>query len=330
MATTVNSAFNEFMANHVDLDSTQVATARASRDWLIGQLNKFSDNDNDFPTLYKEKHMGFGSFARSTKKRELDDIDHLFCMNAMGVTYFEAGDTIYLSVPSSATPFNTLTHTDSTLLNSVKVVNRFIKHLKDIPQYRKADIKRNQEAATLQLQTYQWNFDVVPCFFTAEDEYGRTYYIIPDGQGHWKKTDPRKDKERTTRVNTLRDGHVLKMVRAMKYWNNRPTMASMGSYLIENMILDYYEYHSATQWVDFEFRDLLAYIRDNIFNNVNDPKGIQGNINNLTLEEKTSIYLRASADYDKAVEAILNENDNTAYAITKWRSIFGSNFPAYG
>ncbi|WP_261815563.1 nucleotidyltransferase family protein [Vibrio gallicus] len=330
MATTVNGAFNELMSNHVNLDAGQVKTARVSRNWLIEQLNELSDDNNDFPTLYKEVHMGFGSFARSTKKRELDDIDYLLCMNAKGVTYADYGDVVYMHVPETAAPFNNLTHPDSNLLNSARVINRFIKHLNDVPQYEKAEIKRNQEAATLQLQSYPWNFDIVPCFLTSVNEHGKSYYLIPDGQGHWKKTDPRIDKERTTRVNQLRDGHVLQVIRAMKYWNKRPTMASMGSYLLENMILDYYENHSATQWVDLEVKRLLAHIRDNIFNSVNDPKGIQGNINNLTPEQKNSIYLRASEDYDKAVEAVDNESSNPAYAISKWISVFGVNFPTYG
>lgn len=330
MATTVISAFNEFMANYVNLDAGQVAQARSSRNWLIGQLNNLSDADNDFPKLYKEMHLGFGSFARSTKKRELDDIDHLICMNANGVSYSEYGDVVYIDVPATAVPFNNLKHTGSNYLNSIRVMNRFISHLANIPQYQKADIKRNQEAATLKLVSYSWNFDVVPCFITKENAFGKTYYLIPDGNGHWKKTDPRIDKERTTRINQLRSGNVLKVIRAMKYWNNRPTMASMGSYLLENMILDYYEYYSATSFVDLEVRSLLGYVRDNIFKWVNDPKGIQGNLNNLTFEQQWSIHSRASADYQRAVDAVANEFSNPSYAINQWRVIFGNNFPTYG
>lgn len=182
----------------------------------------------------------------------------------------------------------------------------------------------------MKLLTYTWNFDVVPCFITKENVFGKTYYLIPDGNGHWKKTDPRIDKERTTRINQLRSGKVLQVIRAMKYWNNRPTMASMGSYLLENMILDYYEYNDASSYVDFEVKKLFEYVRNNIFNSVSDPKGIQGNLNNLTYEEKMSIYTRASADYQRAQDAIANEVNNPSYAINQWRVIFGNNFPTYG
>lgn len=330
MAKTVNTAFNEFITNHVNLDATQVKTARNSRNWLVEQVNKLPAKVSDFPTLYEEKHKGFGSFARSTKKRELDDIDHLICMNANGVTYMEVGDTVFMHVPENCAPFNGMLQSNGTYLSSIKVVNKFVKHLNDIPQYEKAEIKRNQEAATLKLTSHPWNFDIVPCFFTVENAQGETFYLIPNGKGDWKKTDPRKDKERTTNINQLRDGYVLQNIRLMKYWNSRPTMASMGSYLLENMILDYYQNVSATQWPDWEARCLLKYVRDNIFNSVQDPKGIQGDINTLTYEQRVSIYNRAVKDFESALEAYDYETSNPQHAISKWQSIFGINFPTYG
>ena len=329
MASSVNDAFNEFMKDYVNLDKDRVSQAIASRNWLIEQINKFPSEHNDFPKLYVDKHFGFGSFARSTKKRPLDDIDYLICMNANGVTYSEINDTVYLHVPDGATPFDNLLQTNENYLSSVKIVNRFVKYLDEIPQYEKAEIKRNQEAATLKLKSYDWNFDIVPCFFTTPDSNEKTYYIIPDGNGNWKKTDPRLDKERTTRVNQDNSGYVLQAIRIMKYWNKRPTMASMGSYLLENMILDYYESNTATQWIDFEAKDLFNHIKSSIYSNVYDPKGIQGNINTLSDEEKSSIFMRAYNDYDKAVEANENETSNPAYAISKWQNIFGPNFPSH-
>lgn len=331
MASTVNSAFNKFMTDYVNLDQTQVSRARSSRDWLIKQINSFPSKYEDFPLLYEDKHFGFGSFARSTKKRPLDDIDHLICMNANGITYQESDNgTVYMHVPAGAKPFESMLQTgNGNLLNSIKVVNRFVGYINDIPQYKKSDVIRFQEAATLKLTSYEWNFDVVPCFFTSKETNGRTYYLIPDGNGNWKKTDPTLDKARTIRVNQKHNGHVLKVIRVMKYWNNRPTMASMRSYLLENMILDYYEVNEATQWVDWEVRKLLNYIRNNIYNVVNDPKFIQGNINTLTSEQKKSIHSRASLDYYKSEEAFTNEVSNTPYAFSQWQRIFGSNFPSY-
>lgn len=334
MANTVISAFNEFQKDIVNLDSSDTSKARSSRDWLVEQIHKFSDNDSSFPLFYTEKDIFFGSFARRTKKRPLDDIDLMICLHAQGGNYNESYSTISINVKSDAVGLKDLCFDNTLILNSKKVINKFVSKLNSVPQYDKANIKRNQEAATLKLLSYNWNFDIVPCFFTTEDAFGNTYYLIPDGAGNWKKTDPRKDRDRVRTTNTRNNGNVLNVIRIMKYWNKRPTMPSMGSYLIENMILDYYDQFSgsvASEFVDFEVVNLLKYIKDNVFMTVPDPKGIQGDLNNLSSEDKIKIYSRANSDYDKAIAARNYENDKLyKESINKWREIFGLEFPVYG
>ncbi len=193
-------------------------------------------------------------------------------------------------------------------------------------------MKLNKQAAVLNLTSYTWSFDIVPCFFTSEDSYGKTYYIIPDGNGDWMKTDPRIDRDRVTNVNQKHNGNVLNVIRIMKYWNKRPTMPSMQSYLIENMILDYYESISdiASAYVDIEITNVLAYINTHIHLSVNDPKGIQGDINNLSYEERNKIQNRSYNDYYKAIDARNFETDKDyKSSINKWREIFGTDFPEY-
>jgi len=138
------------------------------------------------------------------------------------------------------------------------------------------------------------------------------------------------DRDRVIKINQNNNGKVLNVIRLMKYWNKRPTMPSMPSYLIENMVLDYYETHEAKNYVDWDVKYLLEYIRDNIFDTVYDPKDIQGDINNLSQDEKTKIQNRADLDYDKAVLAGKFEtNKDQKSAINKWKEIFGYEFPEY-
>lgn len=189
MASTVIQAFNEFLANTVNLRKEDTQTARSSRDWLVDQIAGFPDKVDKFPRIYNEKITFFGSFARRTKKRPLDDVDIMICLSAEGSTYYEGFTTISIDVASNAERLKSLCNTDSNTLNSIRVVNKFVSALKTVPQYRSAETKRNQEAAILQLNSYDWNFDIVPCFFTAPDSTGKSYYLIPDGSGGWKKTD---------------------------------------------------------------------------------------------------------------------------------------------
>lgn len=332
MASTVIQAFNEFMKDTVNLDPDITKKAISSRDWLISQIANFKSKDIDFPTSYENININFGSFARKTKIRELDDIDMMIGLSGQGSTYMTYSDRIEITLSSEAADLLKLCHSNSTSLNSKRVINKFVSACSNVPQYSSAEIKRNQEAAVLNLSSYPWSFDIVPCFITSEDCYGKSYYLIPDGNGYWKKTDPRIDKERTTRINRNHDGNILQIIRMLKYWNRRATMPTMSSYLLETMILNYYEGQSskASQFVDVEFPKVMAYIYNNITGNVDDPKGIQGNINSLTYDERTRIKNKTAIDYNVAIAASeLEQNKDMKSSIGKWGDVFGSEFPKY-
>lgn len=332
MRITVIEAFNKFMVETVNLDPDQTIKARSSREWLVGQIGTFSDKDERFPYIYTEKNIFFGSFTRRTKKRPLDDIDMMICLKANGCTYYEYSDRIELTVPDSATRFLDYRNEGTSILNSRKLINAFVRKLSGIPQYKSADVKRNQEAATLNLISYDWVFDIVPCFFTTPELDGRTFYIIPDGNGNWKKTDPRLDSARLSQLNKTHEGNLLNVIRAVKYWNTRPTMPTMSSYLLENMILDYYSEQTtvASKYVDIEIEKVLIEIHRRVYNSVNDPKNIQGNLNNLSSDDKKKISERAYQDYSKAFDARQFENaKNYKDSINNWIEIFGDKFPRY-
>ena len=329
MPKTVNGAFDSFLSNTVNLDSTRTSTARASRDFLKGKIQGFTD----FFPLYSEKDIDFGSFARRTKIRPLDDIDMIFTLSAHGCTWEETYDgTVYMHTPSDSPEYKDFRHDSSYRLNSRKVINHFIRKLSSLAHYQNAELHRNLNAATLKLTSYDWNFDIVPAFFTTADSAGKTYYIIPNGNGDWMKTDPRLDRERTTSINKQCDGYVLNTIRAIKYWQRRPTMPSMSSYLLENMVLNYFASEGrASQFVDINIINILYYISNNIWLPVNDPKGIQGNLNKLSYDDKIKIQTKANADFQIAIAAYEYEKANDhEKAIREWRNVFGLEFPQYG
>ena len=253
-------------------------------------------------------------------------------LHAQGASYLEYNDQIFITVnPTSNLKAFRNDYTDT--LNSTKVINKFVSKCANVPQYSKAETKRNGVAAVLSLKSYDWCFDIVPCFMTwVEPLSGRNYYLIPDGQGNWKKTDPRIDRDRVKEINQAHDGNVLNVVRIIKYWNKRPTMPSMPSYLLETMILDYYTTCSdkASQYVDIEIPKVLDYIATNIYYRVSDPKDIQGNINDLSRDEMTKISDRAIANRQRALVARQLETDKDEKgSIQEWQEIFGNEFPKY-
>jgi hypothetical protein len=329
MANSVNSAFSEFNKNIVNLDIDRTKIARASRDWLLDQLTRLPLKVDDFPRLFDGMHIKFGSFARNTKIRPLDDIDLILTFSAESSKYWTGtfGKHYLLTVPENAKYLRKLCG-DNGYLNSKKLINKLIYSLREIDQYSSAEIHRNQESATLNLKSYEWIFDIVPAFYTDT-----RYFLIPDGNGAWKATDPRIDQDRVTEVNNMHKGNILQIIRTLKFWNKRPTMPTIPPYLFENIILDYYEKRTEiTEFIDFNIRDFWYYLRNAIYNDINDPKGFQGNLNNISFVDKIKISQKALDSYTIANEAIRLEtqNHNIEKSINKWREIFGESFPKYG
>ncbi len=328
MANTVNTAFTEFLRDKVNLDSAQTMTARTSRDNLISNITGFSD-DADFFNVYTERNLKFGSFARRTKIRPLDDIDLMICFTATNDderrTYTEGNDFVYINGIEFDSK-NSLLTSGTNYLNSTKVINRLISKLSELHDYSKAEMHKNQEAATLQLKSYTWNFDIVPCFYTVDD-----VYLIPDGSGNWKKTDPRVDNERTTEINQKHKGKLLDVIRLMKYWNERKVTIRISSYMLECMILSVYEKldEKANYWVDWELRDLFNALSNDIYYSVPDPKGLQGDLNTFSWADRNKISSALTSAYRKAKEASSLERTDQKAAINKWREILGSSFPEY-
>ncbi len=330
MAASVNEAFNQFMKDCVRLDSARSDIAKTSKNNLVAEIQKFP-NDGKFMLLHPDISIEYGSFSRKTKIRPLDDIDLMIVLHAEGNWRTEYSDRIEISVPNIANRQSELCNDGTNILNSIKVINKFKEYLSNVSYYDKAEIKRNQEAVTLNLQSYEWVYDIVPCFITTPLFDGTTFYLIPDGKGNWKATDPRIDKKRTVEINAKQEVSVLDVIRIIKYWTKRPTMPTMKSYYLENLILNYYSsIVTSSKYIDIEIPNILAHIYNKIHSSLNDPKGFQGEINYLTYEERNSIQTKAAADYHKAKEARQFESDGkTEESIEKWGEIFGSEFPTY-
>ena len=287
MATTVNTAFSEFMKNYVNLDSIETEMARRSRENLKTNIHDLGKSGTLFD-LASQNDLYFGSFSRKTKIRELDDIDMMIGLSGYNTLYTSSTwDNVKMSIDNDC-QFNDYCDTNG-YISSTKIKNKFISELKKLRDYYKAELHSRGEAVTLELLSYDWTFDIVPCFECSEQDK----YIIPNGNGHWKFTNPRIEQERVTRINQKHGGKVLDTIRLVKYWNRRGKMPTMVSYVLETMILDYFDSIEKTpDWIEQRFRDVLYYIKNNIWNAIYDSKGIEGDINTLSFNEKYSIVFR--------------------------------------
>lgn len=326
----VSTAFNSLMNNFVNLDADETRSGRRSRDWLVDeQLTSFPDKDDKFPLLSSTPKMWFGSFSRRTKIRELDDIDMMIVMHAEGSTYTQIGNTFFIS-PGANSRFQNYLNDTNEWVNSRRIVNKFVSCLKSVPQYAAADSKRQGEAATLNLKSYTWNFDIVPAFITKSDSYGNSFYLIPDGNGNWKQTDPRIDKDRATAVNQKHSGKVLNVIRLVKYWKRKRGVPAIGSYLLETIMLNHYDAlakDSMSEYLDVEFSDALQALASAIVGYVGDQKNFQGDINHLSSEEQEKVREMALEDANNAKEALSIEFDDPEKSGKIWQKVLGKDFP---
>jgi hypothetical protein len=320
------------MKDKVRLDNDRNIIAKRSKNNLIAEIEKFP-NDGKFLDYYPEyTSIDYGSFSRKTKIRPLDDIDLMIVLHAKGNWRETISGGFEIRVRPEASKQIRLCNPGTDVLNSIKVINKFKDYLSSVPSYKKADIKRNQEAVTLELNTYEWVYDIVPCFETSSDNLGKTFFLIPDGSGNWKATDPRIDRNRTADINRKQEVSVLDIIRIIKYWTKRRTAFTMGSYFLECMMLNYYDSTevNSTKYIDVELPNLFAYIYHQIHNGLNDPKGFQGDLNTLTFNERNSIQERAKLDYNRSkVARDFETNGKQKESIEKWGEIFGPEFPIY-
>ena len=328
MANTVDSAFAEFSRNFVNLDASKTKKARSSQDWLYTQLNNFPVNDLTFPKNYENKHIKFGSFARNTKIRELDDIDLIYCLHADRAYYstsFADNNLYYINTENAGQRLKNLS--DDGKLNSKKVINKIVSNLSNIPQYNSARIHRRQEAATLNLTSYDWTFDIVPAFYTTAG-----FYLIPDGNGNWKATNPGLDQTYVSSINKKHDFSVHQLVRILKYWNKKVNKGVVGSYLFENFVLNFIEnQNQLSNYIDINMINFWQHFQASVYNEVKDPKGISSNLNDLSFLDIHKISQRAKEAYEAGLVAYdleINEN-NMEEAVKKWGDIFGLDFPKF-
>lgn len=331
MAKTVNQAFEIFLRDVVNLDSDVTKAARRSRDNLMENIAGFDGKDGFF-SLWSEFNEYFGSFARKTKCRKLDDVDLMIGLHACGGSYNQHNGYNDISItPSSENLMLKSCVNDFGELSSIAVLNKFKKELQNLSDYRSSDIRRDHQAVTLNLISREWSFDIVPCFYTVPESDGRSYYLIPNGKGKWMKTDPKLDRSCVTEANKYNDGILLEVIRLIKKWNKVKNATTIPSYLLETILVTYGKTNNfCTYGIKCSFISALERIERNIYWPVYDLKGIQGDINTLDSDDKDTLFAKAVTDEKKARTALKLEADGEhKQAIQKWGEIFGSTFPKY-
>jgi len=333
VALTVKAAFDQFRKEVVDLDADEVDKARSSRDFLLDQIFGLPDKIADFPWL-TNRRLFFGSFARRTKIQPLDDIDLMIVMHGGGGYERQFPWERFqcrVDPGTMETPVRHLTD-DQGYINSNRVLFKLRDALSDLPHYEKAELHKRGEAVTLKLGSYPWNFDIVPTFGVTDGQDPLVYFLIPDGKGHWKRTDPRRDDEYVTRVNQRHNGLALPIIRLLKYWNCRSQSPAMMSYWLETVVLNIFEEIEPVQFIQVGLYNFFARAISRVSQSCADPKGLGPDLDEDVDEDtrrKIVAALKRAAQI--ALSALQYEiQENHKLAISEWGKVFRQAFPTYG
>lgn len=339
---TVKAAFKKFQSKIVDLERSTTNKGLASRDYLFKQIKKLVKNHSDFPPL-KGNYIPFGSFARKTKIRPLNDIDILLLLNERGINVEisykqKASDygvnmtaVCRVKITDASSPLQAFADNKG-YVNSIKILNRIKHHLAYVTNYQKADKNRRMQAVTLNLKSHPWTFDIVPAIPIYDYSDKVTHFLIPDGYGNWIRTNPKIDAQNITSANTQHKGELLPALRFLKYWNERKHKPSLASYYFETLVVQTFKYApritSYPAALEYFFQHCISFI----MSSCPDPKRLGEALDaNVKWDTKQKIIkaLRSAASH--ANHAIIAESKNDhKTAIYWWKKVFGSEFPDYG
>ncbi len=340
MAYTVWGAFDKFRTDIVDLDPDVTKTGRSSRDHLVDQIKIVAKNNAAFPRLGGD-YRPYGSFARRTKIRPLNDIDLLLVLRGSGTAETSASglNTYRLKITDSTAPLAAYSEVasdwyfDTTkYVNSTKVLNAIKAGLVNVPSYRKADIKRTGVAVTLDLSSRPWVFDIVPAVAVVNSTGTTKYYLIPNGKGQWMRTDPRIDSTNVTTANTRHSSNLLPTLRLLKYWNGRTTKPRLESYYFETLVLKTFASGSVITGYPAAVKHFFDNGSTHLWLSCPDPQGLGPALDSTVdweTKNKVAVAMKEAATW-ASYALMYDGKSDPKNAIYWWGRVFGGTFPAYG
>ena len=167
-------------------------------------------------------------------------------------------------------------------------------------------------------------FEIVPCFINEKDSY--TYPDSNNG-GSWKETNPKPEIEAISTGDIKWNGNLKRLCRMARAWKNKWNVP-IGGLLIDTFAYKFLEgWHNSDKtylYYDWMSRDFFKHLM-----NQDDTQAFWYAIgSNQLIFRKGSFSYKAKQCYNIALEAIEKENSSPYTAKSKWREIYGSQFPS--
>jgi hypothetical protein len=284
------------LLNHINFTKEEINTVDGAMVNLINTI-KVKANDNKIPKPIS--YFMFGSIARKTKIKPLDDVDIMYVVG----TAIKQGESENHTLSECSIKFgeekcepNTNNISSLILLNDIKAAIK--------ESYSKSEVRRNQEVVNVYLASYGVGFDIVPAFIITNMDY----YLIPRGHGfhNWKKTNPAKGMELFNRVNNRHKYLVRDTLKIIKYWFQKKNIVTPGSYHLECVLC--YAFDNSILVLD-NLKSTLTYAFQNInFNNYllscPDPYGPAGDLKSDLIQSDADKIVAYAKEAEKLLSNI--------------------------
>lgn len=166
------------------------------------------------------------------------------------------------------------------------------------------------------------NFEIVPVFKNWDGSF--KYPDTNDG-GSWKTTNPKKEIEEMDLYNNLTNGNLKRLCKMLREWKDNKNV-NISGYAIDtlayNFIKSWVNKDKSYTYYDWMTRDFFEFLKQQ---NENSILLAPGSYNTLYIGK--SFSNKADTAYEKAKEAISDEEKYPSCAKKEWREIYGSKFP---
>ena len=290
------SYFKKFCKN-IAIPQSKRTTMSIRRKAIAKRINKdFRNIDYDGYCFYA------GSVGRNTANKGVSDIDMI------------------MELPTEAYwQYNRYTNNgQSAFLQAIK--NSIMK------TYSSTDLKGDGQVVVVKFSD-GIVFEVVPAFLNSD----KTTYTHADSNngGSWKTMNPKAEIKAIKEGDGITNDNLHQLCRMMRSWKsycNVPIKSCLLDTLAYRFLTSYKYKDKSYLYYDFMSRDFFLYL-SNIDKSQNYWQMI-GSKNHIYNYD--NFQTKAKKAYDRAVEAITYDNQRfESSAKSKWREIFGSNFPLF-
>lgn len=286
-----SETFKEFLSNiKIKDDKADDISYRYGR--ITKALNQeFRDTDSK-----TSNSLQVGSYGRYTGINGISDLDMLYIMPA-----------------SKWADYNKVGGQTKLLKDTKTAISK---------TYSSSDI--NVDRCVVTINFTDSHIDVQPVFEVEDQDYK---YPDTYGDGSWKITKPRKEMAAMVEFEANKNRNLRRLCKMARSWKNKHGVF-MGGLLIDTLAYNFLKSTTLYDEKSFAFydemcRDFFKYLYDR-------PKdqteyGALGSKQRVKV--KKSFKTKSKKAYDLAEEAIEADTDKIKH--TKWRDIFGNDFPKY-